>query len=957
MSDGGADRWDFFVSYTQVDQGWAEWVAWQLEDAGYRTLIQAWDSRAGDNWAAKMQEGIERADRTIAVLSPAYYGSKFGAVEWLAAWLRGPLGESRPLLVARVAAAERRGVLAQVVSFDLFDLTEDAARERLLAEIDRAVRGGRAKPSQPPRFPAGGATVSASAVRHDRSPTFPGGTGSERSDWLMLDRVPQRKELRAALTGRSGQIVIVSGPVGAGKSMLVDTVLHTLEAEGEIHVVYREALANIPLDVRTLTEAMEAYGNSPGSGAWLGGSSVARFESALGAARERPLAIVIESAENLLERSNRHLRDLDMDEAFEILATNHRHRVSVVLVTRAWPEAPSRSTWSAKARRIPVQDLPVPELSRYISRLDGRQPTGILDLPRDELEGFFRSLDGNPGNLSLAHTVVRRTDIGMDAATLAARLAERHARDIPRYLAALLVEDLRKIQHQVLNALVALGTPVDGEAVVTLLVDIPEPRILVTLDEFIKDGVLRLSEGRYYLPWPDVEEIVREQITATQSDLWHRAANVLRSRRTENPRNLDDLSMHFAMLGAFLHARFFPAAHRAIRDIDEILRGWNRTHLLFDQRLEVRGRLGDILLEMENEDALGHIFQFRRDFGQAVEAYHRALALAGEIAHERNKVRILVNLGSMHFLRHDIEEAEEYYTCAYSDAQRNGQSIVAMGALEGLAGCLRHRGQYDQAIAHLKDALSAWALVPLDTTDGRIGARRAVQCSLKLARWSGELGRLEEAERWLRSAHSTILAQDMQHLTGAYLDGQAEIHILRGDVPRALRLATNAVDEALRLNDPLVLLQARTTSCIAHLMNRSYKAAAAEIRQAHRYRLAERSLTVLGLLAVAERRQGDLRGAIQHFRELFDEADVRYTRDGEDFSAREFRGLAICGLYRDGGCDFGINDAIEDFRAARGMTRPPTPGLAGRLEFLLAQIDDTAVRPGELAPAIHACRG
>lgn len=80
MSDGGADRWDFFVSYTQVDQGWAEWVAWQLEDAGYRTLIQAWDSRAGDNWAARMQEGIERADRTIAVLSPAYYGSKFGAV-------------------------------------------------------------------------------------------------------------------------------------------------------------------------------------------------------------------------------------------------------------------------------------------------------------------------------------------------------------------------------------------------------------------------------------------------------------------------------------------------------------------------------------------------------------------------------------------------------------------------------------------------------------------------------------------------------------------------------------------------------------------------------------------------------------------------------------------------------------------------------------------------------------
>jgi hypothetical protein len=34
--DGGDDP-DFFVSYTRSDQGWAEWIGWVLDDAGFRS--------------------------------------------------------------------------------------------------------------------------------------------------------------------------------------------------------------------------------------------------------------------------------------------------------------------------------------------------------------------------------------------------------------------------------------------------------------------------------------------------------------------------------------------------------------------------------------------------------------------------------------------------------------------------------------------------------------------------------------------------------------------------------------------------------------------------------------------------------------------------------------------------------------------------------------------------------
>jgi phage replication-related protein YjqB (UPF0714/DUF867 family) len=36
---------DFFISYTGADRAWAEWIAVQLEAAGYSTVLQAWDFR------------------------------------------------------------------------------------------------------------------------------------------------------------------------------------------------------------------------------------------------------------------------------------------------------------------------------------------------------------------------------------------------------------------------------------------------------------------------------------------------------------------------------------------------------------------------------------------------------------------------------------------------------------------------------------------------------------------------------------------------------------------------------------------------------------------------------------------------------------------------------------------------------------------------------------------------
>jgi len=150
--DGG--KLHFFVSYTQADRPMAEWIAWQLEAAGYSVVIQAWHFRPGQDFVQAMDNAAKQADRTLAVLSPAYLHSQFAGAEWRAAFARDPSGERGLLLPVRVQPCQPEGLLGQIVYIDLVgaaDKTE--ARRRLLAGVDQAARKPLAEPDLPPLVP------------------------------------------------------------------------------------------------------------------------------------------------------------------------------------------------------------------------------------------------------------------------------------------------------------------------------------------------------------------------------------------------------------------------------------------------------------------------------------------------------------------------------------------------------------------------------------------------------------------------------------------------------------------------------------------------------------------------------------------------------------------------------------------------------------------------------------
>ena len=140
---------DFFISYTKPDKAWAEWIAWELEAAGYSTIIQEWDFKAGGNFVVEMDNATKQSDRTIAVLSQCYLDAAFTVPEWAEKFAQDPKGLGRKLVPVRIAPCDIEGLLGQVIYCDLVGLDEEAARKRLLSQLSP----GRTKPATAPRFP------------------------------------------------------------------------------------------------------------------------------------------------------------------------------------------------------------------------------------------------------------------------------------------------------------------------------------------------------------------------------------------------------------------------------------------------------------------------------------------------------------------------------------------------------------------------------------------------------------------------------------------------------------------------------------------------------------------------------------------------------------------------------------------------------------------------------------
>jgi TIR domain/NB-ARC domain len=200
---------DFFVSYTSADRTWAEWIAWELEAAGYTTVLQAWHMPPGSSFVHAMDEALHRTSHTLLILSPAYLRSAMTEAEWRPGFVADPDGIQRRLVPIRIEACRPTGLLADRVFVDLVDLDEVVAKRTLLEGVAAALRG-HARPTSRPEFPS-----PAVATPIDR-PRFP-------TALPAIWNVPFRRN--PAFTGREGELAQLAAALQADGMVALTQVL------------------------------------------------------------------------------------------------------------------------------------------------------------------------------------------------------------------------------------------------------------------------------------------------------------------------------------------------------------------------------------------------------------------------------------------------------------------------------------------------------------------------------------------------------------------------------------------------------------------------------------------------------------------------------------------------------------------------------------------------------------
>ena len=931
---------DFFISYTQADRAWAEWLAWELEAASYTSVLQAWDMPPGTAFAHAMHQAVQQARHTILVLSPAYLRSAMAEAEWRAGFVADPTGEARRLLPVRVEDCQPAGLLADRVYVDLVGLDEATSRTTLLNGVAAALRG-HGRPASRPHFPKAGIGL---VVDRPRFPT------ALPPVW----NVPFRRN--PAFTGRDDELARLVAALDQSKAVVVTQVLQGGGGVGKtalaVEYAYRQrALFDTVWWIRA-QEAATLIGD-------YADLAVARGVVPAEQADQQSAAV---AARRWLDDQDRWLLILDNAEAPD---TSTGLRSPLHQVVGLLPQVPrgqvlitSRdSSWEQHADLAELEVFTLEEATAFLlarsGATDARAATAIAEL-----------LGGLPLALEQAGAYVRETRLPLSGyldrlrqfPSLALSKGRPRDRDPTDTITTTWEVSLERVGSipgalALLEACAFLGPEEIPRELFAQPLDPPVERLEVLADDpFALDAALA-GVRRFGLVKANEHALVMHRLLQ----------QVIRNRlnRTEQRRS--------AAAALRLVDAAFPSIDR-YTDPD----AWPAYAQLLPHVLAVSGHAEalevetELLTELLNLAGL-YLWQ-RADHEQARSLYERALTISEARlgADDRHVAACLNNLGLILYDQGDLAGARRLYERALPivEARLGADHPNAAQTLNNLANVLANEGDiagarslYDRALAirearlgadHPHTAQTIENVAILLYWEGDIvGARRLLERSLAIREarlgadhpvtarnlgnlavnlyWEGDLvgaRRLLERTLAIREAHLgadhpdtasslsqlAVVLRDEGDLVGARQLEERALAI------REVRLGADHRETAWSLSNVAVVLRAQGDLAGAHRLHER-ALAIREVRLGADHRETAWSLSELAMVL---RDEGDFAGARGLLERALAIYQGRLSADHPD-TASSLRKLAM--VLRDEG----------DFAGARGLLERALAIYQGRL--------------------------
>ena len=798
--------------------------------------------------------------------------------------------------------------------------------------------------------------------------------------WFQ-NRHVETEQVGNFLKDPSLRMMTVVGRGGIGKTAMVCRLLKALEmglmpdgpgtlsVDGIVYLspkgLRQVTLAHLYADLCKLlapstVELLDAVYRNPQSPAR------AKMQAILEAFPSGRTVVLLDNFEDVVDSETGKLHDQELEEALRALLELPAHGVKVIITTRVAPSA-LMLIQPGRQRLYPLEEgLHRPFAENILRERDPDGRLGLRDAPEALLATARERTQGYPRALEAFGAI-----LAADRSTTLKEVLADTERLLPEQVVEALVGEafsrLDPLAQQVMQALAALAAPVSEAAVdYVLQPHVPGIDSAPVLRRLVNMVFARREAGRFHLHQVDRNYAMERIPAGTPADrdaapppftrfaLLHRAAKYYQSIRTPRAswKTVDDLAPQLAEFEVRIAGQEYDAAASVLLEIDDYLLLWGHAQLALNLHERLKGHLTDRELMSSHLGNMGVCCSRLGDYRRALDHQEQHLAIAREIGDRRREGAALVNLGiycsRLGDYRRAIDHQEQSLAIAREIGDRRGEGL----ALGSLGNCYYSLGDYRHSIDHHEQHLAIAREIGHRTGEGAALSslgnryyslgdyRRAIdhqEQSLAIAREIGHrqgegitlsnLGHCYYSLGDYRRAvdhieQSLAIAREIgdRYLESSGLVYLGLVYRDTGQLPLACKHLQDAIEIADATGNRENQHGARFGLALARLYAGELAAARKSIDGARRYDFPANTMAAWTATGIIQLRQSELVAASEAFARGLTEADGLLAFSGENVSALDHKGLALCGLAL---CEDGrhLPLAEEAFAAARKITR------------------------------------